>query len=235
MALNLLASILINGTKLSFGTNPEAEKFSLSVAIPSWPVELTTGKGKNKKVVGIVDASFSKRSINDVQDFMDPRIPSDLLEGAIDRNLPGFRAFWRKNGITETSAPYSGSVIRNEDGTLAGYENVSSVKEVISIITSVMEDLTPKAGSVSDPELEAKRIFSKSAPYSKLDFNDPAAVFAAWKQTQMENIQRVMEKASRITAEDLRTFCLDKFTSNGVDEDGFLRLKAEKKDKVSAD
>jgi hypothetical protein len=233
MALNLLASILINGTRLSFGTNPEAEKFSLSVSIPSWPVELTTGKGKNKKVIGIVDASFSKRSINDVQDFMDPRIPSDLLEGAIDRNLPGFRAFWRKNGITETSSAYTGSILKNEDGTLT-YDNVGSVKEVISIITSVMEDLTPKNGSVADPELEAKRIFAKSSPYSKLDFNDPASVFAAWKQTQMENIQRVMSKAEKITAEDLKTFCLDKFTSNGVDEDGFLRLKAEKKDKVSA-
>jgi hypothetical protein len=231
MALNLLTSLIINGVKLSFGTNPEAEKFSLSVAFPSWPVELTTGKGKNKKVVGIVDASFSKRSINDVQDFMDPRIPTDLLEGAIDRNLPGFRAFWRKNGITETSAPVTGSVL--EDGT-EGYESVGSVKEVLTIILKVMDDLTPKNGSVADPELEAKRIFSKSAPYTKLDFSDPAAVFAAWKKVQLDNIERVMSKAEKITAEDLKTFCLDKFTSNGVDEDGFLRLKAEKKDKVSA-
>jgi hypothetical protein len=231
MALNLLTSLSINGVKLSFGTNPDAEKFSLSVSIPSWPVELTQGKGKNKRVIGIVDASFSKRSINDVGDFMDPRIPSDLLEGAIDRNLPGFRSFWRKNGILETSAPYSGSVIKNEDGTVTGYDGVGSVKEVISIITSIMEDLTPKNGSVADPELEAKRIFSKSAPYNKLNFNDPAGVFAAWKQTQLDNIQRVMEKAARLTGEDLKSFCLDKFTSNGVDEDGYLRLKAEKKDK----
>jgi hypothetical protein len=234
MALNLLASILINGTKLSFGTNPEAEKFSLSVAIPSWPVELTTGKGKNKKVVGIVDASFSKRSINDVQDFMNPRMPEEFLEGAIDRNLPGFRAFWRKNGILDTSASYTGNVLKNEDGTLAGYENVSSVKEVLSIIIKMMDDLTPKAGSVSDPELEAKRTFAKSAPYADLNFDDPAAVFAAWEKTQLENIKRVMEKASRISSEDLKSFCLSKFTDNGVDEDGFLRLKAEKKDKVSA-
>jgi hypothetical protein len=234
MALNLLTSLIINGTKMSFGTNPEAEKFSLSVAFPSWPVELTTGKGKNKKVTGIVDASFSKRSVNDVQDFMDNRIPVDLLEGAIDRNLPGFRAFWRKNNLSETSAQFTGSVIKNEDGTLAGYENVSSVKEVISIITSIMEQLTPKAGSVSDPELEAKRVFAKSSTYTKLDFENPAEVFAAWKKTQLDNIQRVMDKAEKISSEDLRTFCLDKFTSNGVDEDGFLRLKAEKKDKVSA-
>jgi hypothetical protein len=146
MALNLLTSILVNGTKLSFGTNPDAEKFSLSVSFPSWPVELTTGKGKNKKVIGIVDASFSKRSINDINDFMDSRIPTDLFEGAVDRNLPGFRSFWRKNGILETSVPFTGSVIKNEDGTLAGYENVSSVKEVLSIILQVMDDLTPKAG-----------------------------------------------------------------------------------------
>jgi hypothetical protein len=234
MALNLLTSLSVNGVKLSFGTNMDAEKFSLSVAIPSWPVELTQGKGKNKKVIGIVDASFSKRSVNDVQDFMDNRIPVDLLEGAIDRNLPGFRSFWRKNGIAETAMPYTSIPIQDENETLTGYENVGSVKEVLSIILKVMDDLTPKNGSVADPELEAKRIFSKSAPYTKLDFSNPAEVFAAWEKTQIENIKRVMEKASRISAEDLKSFCLSKFTDNGVDEDGYLRLKAEKKDKVSA-
>jgi hypothetical protein len=162
---------------------------------------------------------------------MDNRIPVDLLEGAIDRNLPGFRSFWRKNGITETSAAYTSSPIQDENETLTGYENVGSVKEVLAIILKVMEDLTPKNGSVADPELEAKRIFAKSSTYTKLDFSNPAEVFAAWKKTQLDNIERVMSKAEKITAEDLKSFCLDKFTSNGVDEDGFLRLKAEKKDK----
>lgn len=233
MALNLLTSLLVNGTKLCFGTNPEAEKFSLSVAIPAWPVEETKGKGKNKVVTGIVDASFSKRSVNDVQDFMDSRMPVDLFEGAVDRNLPGFRAFWRKNGISDsvTTGENTTKQILNEDGTLAGYENVQSVKDVIAIVSAIMEQLTPKSGSVADPELEAKRIFAKSSEYSKLDFNDPAAVFAAWKKTQLDNIERVMSKAEKISAEDLKTFCLSKFTDNGVDEDGFLRLKAEKKDK----
>jgi hypothetical protein len=229
MALNLLASIIINDVKLSFGTNPEAEKFSLSVAIPSWPVEMTEGKGKNKKVVGIVDASFSKRSINDVGDFMDPRMPQDLFEGAVDRNLPGFRAFWRKNGLVESVATPSATAIKNDEGFLTGYENVSSVKEVISIVTAIMEQLTPKTGSVADPELEAKRIFAKSSEYATLNFEDPTVVFAAWKKTQLDNIERVMSKADKLTSEDFKTFCLSKFADNGTDEDGFLRLKAEKK------
>lgn len=231
MALNLLASIVVNDVKLSFGTNPDAEKFSLSVSIPSWPVEETKGKGKNKVVTGIVDASFSKRSFSDLLPFMDDRIPTDLLEGAIDRNLPGFRAFWRKNNLPATSAIFSGVQEKNEAGELTGYNSVGSVKEVIGIITAVMEALTPKTGSVADPELEAKRIFAKSSTYASLNFDNPAEVFAAWKKQQEDNITRVMEKASKITAEDLKTFCLSKFTDNGVDEDGYLRLKAEKKDK----
>ena len=228
MALNLLSSLLINGVKLVFGTNPEAEKFSLSVAIPAWPVEETKGKGKNKVVTGIVDASFSKRSINDVGEFMSPKMPVEFLEGAIDRNLPGFRAFWRKNGIENTVTDGATTVHQGLDGA---YKGIQSVKEIIAIISSTMERLTPKSasGSVADPELEAKRIFSKSSEYISLNFNDPASVFSAWEKTQLENIARVMEKAGKISAEDHKSFCLSKFTDNGVDEDGYLRLKAEKK------
>lgn len=231
MALNLVAALTLNGVKFAFGTNPEAEKFSLSVSIPSWPVEQTSGKGSKKVVTAVVDASFSKRAFNDVQPFMDSRIPVDLLEDAVDKSLPGLRAFWRKNGISDTVSDLQSAiqVVKDEAGEVTGYTGINSVKETIIIITKMMEELTPKSGSVADPLLEAKRIFSKSSEYSKLDYDNHVAVFASWEKTQLDNIKRVMDKSKSLSAADFKEFCLSKFTDNGVDEDKYLRLKAEKK------
>jgi len=227
--LNLLSTLTINKMVFQFGTNPESDKFSLLIGIPAWKVELTEGKGKQKKVTAIVDASFSKRAVNDVVPFLDPRIPEDLLQDACDKALPGFRSFCRKNDLSATISdkPTCIQAEKNEAGEITGFKDVASVKEVISILLKECDRLTPKAGSVADPQLEAKRVFSKSAEYANLDYTNHANVFQAWEKEQLDNIKRVLDKAKELTAEDFKAFCVTKNADNGCDEDGFVRLKAK--------
>ena len=225
-----LDAITINGNiQVEFLTKDDADKFSLSMSFPEWLCEVTTGKGQNKVVTGIVPTAFSKRAVNNLKPNMDSRMDvwPDMLEDATDNNLPGFRGFLRKNGITDTIQVGPVQSVQNEDGVIIGYSGVDSVKQIIALVTKIMDDLSPVAGSVADPTLEAKRIFSKSDEYKHLAYGDHALKMAQWKKVQLENIQRVMDKAALLNADDYRTFCVSKFTDNGVDEDGFVRLKAE--------
>lgn len=232
-----LKSLTFNGNILvDFVTKDEADKFSLSMSFPAWLREETEGKGKNKVVTGIIPTAFTKRSVNSLHRYLDPRMDQfpDMLEDATDSDLPGFRGFLRKNGITETIVQGPIQTVLDANGEITGYNGLDSVKQIIVLVTKIMEDLSPVAGSVADPSLEAKRIFSKSDPYKNLAYEDHKAKMLQWKKVQLDNIERVMDKAEDLTAEDYKIFCETKFTDNGVDEDGFVRLKAERTTKTPA-
>ena len=206
MGLNILLTTQIQGVEVQFGTNDEAEKFSLLAEFPQWSIEKTVGKGSKKVVVGYVPATISKRSVSSMMDSNEEDIPAKYFIRDVDESAPGFRAFLGKSGIRE----------------------ISEVKTFVATLNVTMEELTPKIGSVADPLLEAKKVFAKSSTFETLDYENVAGIFNTWKAERLEEIQRVMEKAAQLTVEDFRSFVNKKFLDNGVDEDGFLRLKAMK-------
>lgn len=234
MALNTLLKTTINGSlTMIFGSQADAEKkLSLAVSFPEWLIEVTEGKGSKKKVTGYEPVEFSKRSVSSVLEFMAEDMPDRHLLKSIDQNLSGLRGQLGKIGITQLRNPEGSEVdsTTDEDGTV-NYINVESVDEVVSILSTVFNKLTPAAGSLADPLLEAKKIFAKSSEYEKLDYSATAKVFAAWQEQELTRINRIMEKAGSLSSEDLRSYCSEKFLNNGVDEDGFLMLKGKKEDK----
>lgn len=207
MKLNILATQIISGIELSYGTNEESEKFSLFFQFPTWKIEVTEGKGSKKKVVGFTPATFSKRSVSEVMEWTDSAIPEKFFIRAVDESLPGLRLFLGKNNIQE----------------------IGKVKEFVSLVSEKLVELTPVSGSVADPLLEAKRIFSRSDKYENLNYEDSQAVMETWKQNELARISRIMEKASMISSEEFREFCTGKYLANGVDpETGIVRLKGKK-------
>lgn len=234
MALNTLLKATINGSlTMIFGSQADAEKkLSLAVAFPEWMTEVTEGKGSKKKTVGFIPTEFSKRAVSSVEEFAAEDMPDRHFLKAIDQNLSGLRGQLGKINITSLRSEAGNEVesTTDEDGTV-NYTGVESVADVVAILSATFTKLTPTTGSLADPLLEAKKIFAKSGTYEALDYSNAAEVFAAWKEQEMTRINRIMEKATSLSSDDLRTYVSEKFLSNGVDEDGYVMLKGKKEDK----
>lgn len=231
MALNTLLAVTINGKlNLVFGSQADAEKkLSLAVSFPEWLCEVTEGKGSKKKIIGYNPTEFSKRAISSVEEFSADDMPDRHFLKAIDSNLSGLRGQLGKIGITDLRSPGSSVTHEMDEHGTRNYSGCESVSDIVSILSSVFTELTPTAGSLADPTLEAKKIFAKSTKFEDLNYDDPQSVFKSWKERELERINRVMEKAEGLSAEEFKSYCQEKFLANGVDEKtGLLKLKGSK-------
>ena len=88
-----------------------------------------------------------------------------------------------------------------------------------------------KKESTANPLREALNILAKSSKYVDLDFTDPAKIMESWKAAEIARIEGIYQKGLEVTQDTFKSYVAEKFKDNGVDEDGYLRLKAKSEDK----
>lgn len=241
MALNVMSTLVVNGLTLEFCSDSEAEKLSLSVQFPDWMIEV---RGKDpitgKKVqTGWEPKSFSKRAFNSLTDWMDSEIPEKFLISAIDKELPSLRGHLGKANIRSirhnpvlamddmgTELDTNSNMIKDEHGNWT----ISNVHSFVGLVQQEFETLTPKSGSLADPELEAKKSVAKMLPYAKIVWTSEAIQehkekVIAEKLAEVERFKKAFESVS---LEALKSYAVEKFTNNGTDDEGFVRLKGQK-------
>lgn len=232
MALNLLFATVIGGIPVNFGTSlkepdPNASeedktKASFVAEIPSWLIPSTVGKGSKKKITGHFPAEVSKRAVTSVMDFTDPEMGEKFLIKKIDTSLEGLRLELSKSGINKIRGSAFTQLQDDQGNQIFG---VDSVEQFVVCLNSIFTALAPKV-STADPNLEAKKIYAKSSVYSNLGKTAKGEVLAAWKKEELDRIARIETAMNAVSQEDLDKFVAEKFLANGLDEEGYLRLKA---------
>ena len=197
----------------------DGEKTTLNFYLSDFTEEV--GK-KGQKV--IVPATISKRAINNIAEICIE------LTDAEDKTT----------AIAETKGP---KIVSLTDKKISGFgswldsrsefetpeEKQMATKFLLGSMLAVIAE-NEKTVSQADPLLEAKRIFAKSAPVASLNYDNAQEVFAKWETEELARVSRIMEKAKSLSGEDLLAFITEKQTANGLDEDGFVKLRGSKKE-----
>ena len=214
-ALSLVSYKLISPEK-------EGEKTTLNFYLSDFTEEI--GK-KGQKM--IVPATISKRSINNIteicQEITDAEdklsaiseVKGPKLVSLTDKKISGFGSWLDSRSEFETPE-----------------EKQMATRFLLGSMLAVIAE-NEKTVSTADPLLEAKRIFAKSAPVASLNYDQAQEVFQKWETWELARVSRIMEKAKSLTGEDLLAFITEKQTANGLDEDGFVKLRGAKKEEES--
>lgn len=214
-ALSLVSYKLISPEK-------EGEKTTLNFYLSDFTEEI--GK-KGQKM--IVPATISKRSINNIteicQEITDAEdklsaiseVKGPKLVSLTDKKITGFGSWLDSRSEFETPE-----------------EKQMATRFLLGSMLAVIAE-NGKTVSQADPLLEAKRIFAKSAPVASLNYDQAQEVFQKWETWELARVSRIMEKAKSLTGEDLLAFITEKQTANGLDEDGFVKLRGTKKEEES--
>lgn len=200
----------------------EGEKTVLNFYLDSFTEEV--GK-KGAKVV--VPATISKRSINTVAEIaVELTDNENKIEAVLETK--GSKIV----SLTDKKISGYGSWLDSRVELESDEERQTFTKFFLASALTVIAE-NEKTVSQADPLLEAKRIFAKSAPVSGLNYENAYEVFNKWETEELSRISRIMEKAKSLTGEDLKTFISEKQAANGLDEDGYVKLRGSKKEEES--
>ena len=177
--------------------------------------------------MAIVPATISKRAINNIAEIcIELTDAEDKITAVAETKGPKIVS------LTDKKISGFGSWLDGRSEFETPEEKQMATKFLLGSMLAVIAE-SEKTVSQADPLLEAKRIFAKSAPVASLNYNNAQEVFEAWKKSEMERISRIMEKAESLTGEDLLAFITEKQAANGLDEDGFVKLRGSKKEEES--
>lgn len=250
--INAVKSLVKIDYSLSDPSNPESN-MSLSFGI----MGLVENKGTKKNPV-IGDVEISKRSVNqtfekigillDCEDKMGnhqgrtealAQYPQDrlhkLVVGAYDSKTKEYKNGFLGSGILSIVSSTLAEVNEVQDRENFIPES-AEVDLAFRTMLTVMSDAVEKYGkseSQADPELDVKRRFSKTGLFEFIKVaENPASLVVGDLDLEIARLQALKEKAVTVSKEDYLAFINEKFTKNGVDENGYVKLKgvAEKKD-----
>ncbi len=230
-------------------TNPES-KLSLDFYVAG----ILNNYG-TKKVPVYQPLAINKRSVNDLfrlmAEYTDLEDKTDSHEGRLeilsaypDNKLAGkLIGSWDANKKDYKNGLIGGALISIVTEMLANIHEVEDKEKFIAIpaelslsyrtilagMSKVIAD-TDNSPSQADPFLTVKRIFSKVSTYAFLSVaEDPASIVVSDLDGQIAALQALQEKAKEVTKDEYLKFLEEKKSNNGLDEEGYVKLKGQAK------
>lgn len=131
--------------------------------------------------------------------------------------------------FTEKSIPTITNVLMQTPNDVEREDLANSFRGILAVISNTIErnDSNP---SLADPLSDVKRRFVKSAKYLALmtPGKDASAYVMESIDTDIANLTALRAKAATVSQSDYTSFLAEKFAKNGLDEDGFVMLRAKK-------
>lgn len=109
-----------------------------------------------------------------------------------------------------------------------------AIKIVLNGMSSIISQLE-KSGSVADPDRTAKNKIMTSLEYAKF-IAEGGYVLAVREakiqlEAQINNLMEILAKLDTVTEESVKALAAEKFTANGCDDKGYLKLKGKAEEK----
>ena len=204
-------------------------KESVYFAFPLWIEEKARTKEdkKLKKPPTFGPVIISKRTFNMVLSQI-----RDLTSGYMTENYEKLLRYSEKN-LTAGISVYIKEMQLAEDAREIVEDEPRDpqvFRSLLKFMDYTIQELDKKE-STANPLREALNILAKSSKYVDLDFTDPAKIMESWKAAEIARIEGIYQKGLEVTQDTFKSYVAEKFKDNGVDEDGYLRLKAKSEDK----
>lgn len=215
---------------------------------------LLENTGSKKRPV-IAPKEISKRSAMDVfssmADFLDDEESLKSHEGRLTliSSYPAERMHKKIVGSYDSKSKeyknglLGGGILSIVSSTLAEVNGIQDRENYVpdpaeinlafaTLLTGMSQKIEEysKTESQADPFLTVKRIFSKVSTYAFLSVaEDPASIVVAELDGQIAALQALQEKAKEVTKDEYLKFLEEKKSNNGLDEDGYVKLKGQAK------
>jgi hypothetical protein len=222
-ALSLLTYKIVTPEK-------EGEKTILSFYLNDFTEEI--GKKGNKVVV---PCAISKIAVNKVVEKV--LVKTDMEDAeTLDKKSEAIASVSGAHLINYMDKAISGfgSYLASRPEFSTPEERQTASRFLLASMLSVIVE-NEKAQSVADPFLDCKRRFASSDTYEKLmASSNPSVLVIRNIQDQIDELEKLKEKAEEVSAEDYFTFIKTKKENNGLQEDkesskyGYVLLRGKK-------
>lgn len=178
-----------------------------------------TEEVKNKGIKSIQDVVLDKRGFTKIAEYLEvdetklEDISYSKLSRIVEKSFPGL------------GAHLSGSVP----------DMVEPLRLFVEAGNTAIKENARVSESMADPDRAVKNNFLNMDTYEILKgIEDPASATAMDYARQIQELTVLMNKAQSVSNSEYLSLMEEKFKANGLDKDGYVRLKAEKgtKEKV---
>lgn len=178
-----------------------------------------------KGAKAVVPVAISKRSVNSILEII-----NEITE---EKNVADSLAMVKGTkviSLADKKIPGYGAWLEGREEMTTPEERQDFTKSFLLLCAATIEE-QEKSVSIADPLSDVKRRFCKTGKYSDLlEVTDPSESVKAAITQEITELQKLMDKASEVSRDDYMAFLTERFTKNGVDEDGFVLLRGKKED-----
>ena len=200
--------------------------------------------------------AINKRSVSSLftsmSEYVDMEDAADTHEGRVEilgaypkekmaRKIVGS---YDKDSKTYKNGLLGGTILEIVGKELAQLHEVEDMKSFVpdseemdlafrAMLTSMSKTIADldNSPSAADPFLTVKRIFTKVSEFKFLEVaEDPAAIVVQDIEGQIAKLKELQETAKSVGKEEYINFLKAKKEANGLDEDGYVKLKGSRKE-----